>query len=95
MRITLAILLLGCFFGQGADPKPAAELSGLKTAGSAKVAVSELNPKRLDELEVLNGKAEIVTYRGGTRFISFPRRTIREGMIRCLRFSVAPPSRME
>jgi hypothetical protein len=65
MRIILALLLLGCMgSGQGADPKPAAESAGLKAAGSAKVAVSELNPKRLDELEVLNGKAEIVTYRG-------------------------------
>jgi hypothetical protein len=65
MRTLLAILLLGCMgFGQGAGSKPAAESAGLKAAGSAKVDESELTPKRLDELEVLNGKAEIVTYRG-------------------------------
>ena len=65
MRIIVAILLLGCMrFGQGAEPKSAAEPVELKAAGSAKVTEPELTPKRLDELEVLNGKAEIVTYRG-------------------------------
>jgi hypothetical protein len=65
MRIILAVLLLGSMgSGQAAGPKPAAEPAGLRAAGSVKVAESELTPKRLDELEVLNGKTEIVTYRG-------------------------------
>lgn len=65
MRTILAILLVGCMgFGQGDGPKPAAELAGPKAAQGAKAGQSELTPKQLDELEVLNGKAEIVAYRG-------------------------------
>lgn len=64
MRIISTILLLACVgFGQASGSKPSAPSAGVNVTESTKSQPAS-SAKLLDDLEVVNGKAEVVTYRG-------------------------------
>lgn len=66
--ISTILLLAGIGFGQASGSKPAAPSADPNAAQSNAAKSAKAQPassaKLLDDLEVLNGKAEVVTYRG-------------------------------